>query len=74
MIQLQLRHDNRKILERLQDAVVHLRKKLPSPGLNFDVVGSYLGALRGAEEKYKGSILARKLKALISLYSSSLFS
>ncbi|GAU91710.1 hypothetical protein RvY_03915 [Ramazzottius varieornatus] len=56
-IHLQLRHDNRKILESFQDCVLYLRKKLSTP-LSFDIVPSYLAALRGAEDKIKPTVLS----------------
>ena len=57
-IQLQLRHDSRKILDKFQDTVVHLRRKLPA-ALSFDVVTNYLAGLRGSDDKFKAKVLAR---------------
>ncbi|XP_055333690.1 tripeptidyl-peptidase 2-like isoform X2 [Paramacrobiotus metropolitanus] len=58
VVYVQLRHDNRKILERFQDMVVHLRKKLTPPPITFDIVPTYLAALRGGDEKFKSCILS----------------
>ncbi|OQV18364.1 Tripeptidyl-peptidase 2 [Hypsibius exemplaris] len=70
-IQLQLRHDSRKILDKLQEAVVHLRKKLATP-LSFDVVPSYLSGLRGSDDKFKARILAPNQSSFFFLVPPSL--